>query len=49
MEPLSIREMIEWLESKGHTEEEILDCIRKMVGAGPRKKPRVAKKRAQKK
>lgn len=46
MDKTEIREMIEWMESKGHSEEEIMDCIRKMVGAKPKKE---AKKTSKKK
>lgn len=36
MEKSSIKEMIEWMDEKGHTEKEILDCIIRMVGAKPK-------------
>ena len=31
-----IKEVIEWCDEKGHTEHEILDLIRRIVGAKPR-------------
>ena len=37
MDKTEIKEMIGWMEQKGHTDEEILDCIRRMVGAPARK------------
>lgn len=31
-----IKEVIEWCDEKGHSEHEILDLIRRIVGAKPR-------------
>lgn len=36
MDKAEIREMIERMEDAGHTESEIMDCIRRMVGAKPK-------------
>lgn len=36
MEKSTVKEMIEWMTDKGHTEEEIMECIRQMVGAKKR-------------
>lgn len=36
MEKSTVKEMIEWMTDKGHTEEEIMECIRRMVGAKQR-------------
>ncbi len=36
MEKSTVKEMIEWMTAKGHTEEEIMECIRQMVGAKQR-------------
>lgn len=38
MEKGTVKEMIEWMTEKGHTEAEIMECIRRMVGAKPREK-----------
>ena len=43
MDKTEIREMIEWMEDAGHTEQEIMDCIRKMVGAKRKKKQKEEK------
>lgn len=36
MDKKEIKEVIEWCDEKGHTEHEILDLIRRIVGANPR-------------
>ena len=36
MDKAEIKVMIEWLEEKGHTDQEIMDLIRRIVGARPR-------------
>lgn len=36
MEKGTIKEMIEWMDEKGHSEAEIMECIRRMVGAKPK-------------
>jgi len=36
MEKSTVKEMIEWMTDKGHTEAEIMECIRRMVGAKQR-------------
>ncbi len=36
MDKSEIKNMIGWLERQGHTDKEILDCIRCIVGAPPR-------------
>lgn len=35
MDKSEIKEVIEWCDEKGHTEHEILDLIRRIVGAKP--------------
>ena len=36
MDKKEIKDVIEWCEEKGHSEHEILELIRKIVGAEPR-------------
>ena len=36
MDKAEIKEVIEWCDEKGHTEHEILELIRRIVGAKPR-------------
>ncbi len=36
MDKKEIKEVIEWCDEKGHTEHEILELIRRIVGAKPR-------------
>lgn len=36
MDKKEIKEVIEWCDEKGHTEHEILELIRRIVGANPR-------------
>lgn len=36
MDKKEIKEVIEWCDEKGHSEHEILDLIRRIVGAKPR-------------
>lgn len=36
MDKKKIKEVIEWCDEKGHTEHEILDLIRRIVGAKSR-------------
>ena len=36
MDKKEIKDVIEWCDEKGHTEHEILDLIRRIVGAKPR-------------
>ncbi len=36
MDKKEIKEVIEWCDEKGHSEHEILELIRRIVGAKPR-------------
>jgi hypothetical protein len=37
MDKAEIKEIIEWCDENGHTEHEILDLLRRIVGAKPHK------------
>ncbi len=37
MDKMEIKEIIEWCDEKGHSEDEIMELIRRIVGAEPRK------------
>ncbi len=43
MDKKEIKEVIEWCDEKGHSEHEILELIRRIVGAKPRKGGGLAK------
>ena len=42
MDKAEIREVIEWCDEKGHTEHEILELIRRIVGAKERQEEKKA-------